>query len=96
MSNSEKRARRIPTIPEPLTVGEWWRNRSGQSIRVVLRDYNGHPLLDVRNWWTGDDGVLHPGKGFACRVKHLPQLAATIAKALTKARELGLIGESDA
>jgi hypothetical protein len=78
-------------LDEPLIVGEWWKNRGGESIRVRLSTYEGHNLIDIRGWFTGDDGVLKPGKGFACTVKHLPKLVDVLAKAAAKARELGLI-----
>jgi hypothetical protein len=39
---------------------------------------------------------LKPGKGFAAEVRHLPRLAAEIAKAAAKARELGLIDNGEA
>jgi hypothetical protein len=85
-----------PTLTEPLTIAEWWRNRSGVSIRVRLSTYEGHNLLDIRSWHSGADGVLRPGKGFACTVKHLPRLVAEITKAQRKAVELGLIaGDGD-
>jgi hypothetical protein len=77
-------------LPAPLTIGEWWKNRQGQSIRVRLSTYEGHNLLDIRSWFTGDDGVLKPGKGFTCTVKHLPQLIAVLTKAAARARALGL------
>jgi hypothetical protein len=78
-------------LEEPLTVGEWWKNRSGVSIRVRLSTYEGHNLIDIRSWHTGDDGALRPGKGFACTVKHLPKLISVLTKAAAQARELGLI-----
>jgi hypothetical protein len=79
------------TLPEPIIISEWWRDRSGRSIRVSLNTYEGHNLIDVRTWWTGDDGKLKPGKGFACSVRHLSRLAAAIAEAIEKAGQLGLI-----
>jgi hypothetical protein len=50
------------------------------------------------NWrtWHTADGKLKPGKGFAAEVRHLPRLAAAIAKAEAKARELGLVGDEGA
>jgi hypothetical protein len=77
-------------LDEPLTVAEWWKNRQGQSIRVRLSTYEGFNLIDVRTWFVGDDGVLKPGKGFACRIQHLPKLIDTLTTALARARELGL------
>lgn len=86
-------ARREP-LPEPVTIAEWWKNRRGESIRVRLSTYEGRNLADVRTWYT-EDGRLKPGKGFAAEVKHLPRLAAALAKAETKARELGLIDSTN-
>jgi hypothetical protein len=80
-----------PTLREPVIVAEWWKNRSGVAIRIRLSTYEGHNLVDVRSWFTGDDGKLKPGKGFAASIKHLPRLAAEITKALRKAAELGLV-----
>jgi hypothetical protein len=62
-----------PVLAEPVTIGECWKNRRGDSIRVRLSPYEGHTLIDIRSWYTGDDGRLKPGKGFAATVKHLPR-----------------------
>jgi Transcriptional Coactivator p15 (PC4) len=61
-------------------------------VRVCLTTFEGHDLIEIRTWFTAD-GKLTPGKGFAAEVKHLPRLATEIGKALTKARELGLLSE---
>jgi hypothetical protein len=29
------------TLPAPVTISEWWRDRSGRSIRVSLNTYKG-------------------------------------------------------
>ena len=78
-------------LDEPLIVGEWWKNRAGESIRVRLSTYEGHNLIDVRTWYT-DDGRLVPGKGFACGIRHLPKLISVLTKAATEARSRGLLG----
>jgi len=80
-----------PRLDEPVIVAKWWKNRSGDAIYVRLSTYEDHNLIDIRTWSTGTDGISRPGKGFAASVKHLPQLVEAIGKALTKARELGLI-----
>jgi hypothetical protein len=80
-----------PTLSEPITIAEWWKNRSGASIRISLSSWEGHTLIDVRSWHPSSDGKLVPGKGLAVGVKHLPRLAAALAKAVAKATELGLI-----
>ena len=63
---------------------------------MCLSAYEGRNLADVRTWFPGDDGTLKPGKGFAAEIRHLPRLAAAIAKAEAKARELGLIDDGAA
>ena len=74
----------------PIVIAQWWKNRGGESVRVTLSTYADRNLVDHRTWFTAD-GKLQPGKGFAADVKHLPRLAAALAKAVAKATELGLI-----
>ena len=78
------------TLSEPVKIAEWWKNRRRESIRLVLNEYEGRRIIDLRTWYSAD-GKLKPGKGFAAEVRHLPRLAAEIAKAEARARELGLI-----
>jgi transcriptional coactivator p15 (PC4) len=85
-----------PNLPEPIVIAEWWKNRGGQSIRAQLTEYEGRLLIDVRSWFTGTDGVLKPGKGFAASIRHLPRLHSEIGKALNRARELRLIDGASA
>ena len=73
-------------LAEPIIIAQWWKNRGGESVRVMLTTYADRNLIDLRTWFTAD-GKLQLGKGFAADVRHLPRLAA----ALTKARELRLI-----
>jgi Transcriptional Coactivator p15 (PC4) len=63
----------VSTFTEPVTVAEWWKNRRGESIRLVLSQFQGRSIIDLRNWYTAD-GKLKPGKGFAADIKHLPRL----------------------
>ena len=83
-----------PTLAEPITIAEWWKNRGGESVRVTLSTYADRNLVDLRTWFTAD-GKLKPGKGFAADVRHLPRLAAALSKAEVKARELGLVTDDD-
>jgi Transcriptional Coactivator p15 (PC4) len=82
-------------ISEPVTIAEWWKNRGGESIRLRLSTFEGRNIFDLRTWYSAD-GKLRPGKGFAAKVRHLPRLAAEIAKAAAKARELGLLSDDRA
>jgi hypothetical protein len=81
-----------PALAEPITIAEFWKNRRGESIRLVLSQFQGRSIFDLRTWYSAD-GKLKPGKGFAAEVRHLPRLAAAFVKAEAKARELGLIGD---
>jgi Transcriptional Coactivator p15 (PC4) len=85
----------VPAFTEPVTIAEWWKNRRGESIRLVLSQFQGRSIVDLRTWYSAD-GKLKPGKGFAAEVRHLPRLAAAIAKAESKARELGLVDDEGA
>jgi hypothetical protein len=78
-------------LSEPIEIAKFWKNRRGEAIIVRLSEYEGHPLVDARAWFTAADGTLKPGKGLACAVRHLPELAAALNKALVEARTLGLI-----
>jgi hypothetical protein len=66
-----------------------------EADRWQLNQFQGRNVFDLRTWYTAD-GRLKPGKGFAAEVRHLPRLAAAIAKAEAKARELGLVGDEGA
>ena len=72
-------------------VDKFWRDRSGRAIVTRLTAFKTHSLVDIRTWFTADDGTMRPAKGLTCSVRLLPELAKAIAKATTKAHELGLI-----
>jgi hypothetical protein len=79
----------------PIFVAEWDRN-SREVVRVALDHYNGRHTINARVWYHDDNDVLKPGKtGIDLAVKHLPALADAMAKALTVARDLGLIEGPD-
>jgi hypothetical protein len=97
MGNWRQVADAAPELAEPVIVAEFWKNRRGESIRLVLNTFKGRSIFDLRTWVTdAADGKLKPGKGFAAEVRHLPRLAAAFARAVAKARELGLIGNEGA
>ena len=56
---------RRATLAEPIIIAEWWKNRRGELIRVRVSTYEGHNLVDLRSWYSGDDGRLKLGKGLA-------------------------------
>jgi hypothetical protein len=81
-------------LPEPVEVCKFWKNRKHDAVVVSLSTYEGRNIIDVRQHFMTKDGKLQPTqKGLAMQVLRLPELAAGIAKALSKARELGLIDD---
>ena len=83
-----------PPLAEPVVVAQFWRNRRGEFVRVSLDHYEGRPLVDVRLFVPHQDGIpRRTNKGLALAIRRLPDLAATINKALAKAQELGLLNE---
>jgi len=76
--------------PDEIVVSEWSINRR-ETVRVSLCLYKGTRLINLRKWYTDDDGELRPGKGFAVSVKHLPRIAEAMGIAHSVARERGLI-----
>jgi ABC-type amino acid transport substrate-binding protein len=84
------------TLPEPVEIAKFWKNRRHDAIVVSLSTYEGRNLVDVRQHFSGSDGKLKPtGKGVALVVLRLPELAEAINKALEKARELGLLDDDE-
>ena len=90
-------SRRGPTLPEPVVVSRFWKNRGrAESVRVTLSDYEGQAIVNVRVYATGGDGIDRPTvKGVALGIRKLPELAKALAKAETQARELGLLDDQD-
>jgi rhodanese-related sulfurtransferase len=85
-----------PMLAEPIIIAQFWANRRGEAVLIQLREFEGLALVDVRKHYTAADGKLAPtAKGIAITIRKLPDLAAGIAKAMHKARELGLIAGGD-
>jgi hypothetical protein len=82
------------TIAEPIPIAKFFKSARDRSkhVRVELTKYKNHPLLNIRVWQTGSDGIDRPTvQGIALAIRKLPELGAAITKALAKAKELGLI-----
>ena len=80
------------SLAAPLTVAEFWANRKGETLRVTLSEYEGRPICDLRRYYTSADGKLLPTrKGIALSINRLPDLEAAITKAVSRARDLGLL-----
>jgi hypothetical protein len=84
------------TLPEPVEVAKFWKNRKHDAIVVSLSTYEGKNLIDVRMHAMKDGRLLPTPKGVAMVVLRLPELQKAVTKALAKARELGLIDDEGA
>jgi Transcriptional Coactivator p15 (PC4) len=81
-----------PTLDE--LIARFWKSPRDRTthVRVGFSEHMGYPLINIRVWQTGSDGIDRPTvKGIALNVRKLPELHAAISKALVKAKELGLI-----
>jgi hypothetical protein len=85
-----------PLVGNPIVVAEFWKNRHGESIRATLVAYENRNCFDLRQYFVGHGGRMTPTtKGITIAVLRLPELAKACTKALSKARELGLLATED-
>jgi Transcriptional Coactivator p15 (PC4) len=90
--NSRSKQSERRTLAEAVVVAKFWRNRKGEAVIVQLRAFEGHAIVDARVNFTDSEGHLRPSKkGLSLAVRRLPELAAALAEAERKARELGLL-----
>jgi hypothetical protein len=81
-------------LTEPIEIGRFFKNRKGDIVVVQIKQFEGITFLDIRQFFTSDDGKSVPTKkGIAIGLRKLDELAGLIDKAITKAHELGLIRE---
>lgn len=86
-----------PTLPEPIQVAKFFKNRRKDVIVVALSTFEGRNLVDVRQYFQNERGQDRPtSKGVAMVVNRLPDLAKAVNQALAKARDLGLIDDEKA
>jgi hypothetical protein len=89
--------RRGVTLSEPVKVAQFWKNRKGETIRAMLVTYEGRNCFDLRQCFTAHDGKMQPTKkGITVAVLRLLELAAAVNKAVSMARDLGLIEPEEA
>lgn len=90
---SYARAGGSPQAEKRVVVASWPRNAREQ-IEVALDQYQDCRTIDLRTWFTSADGSQRPTRsGLSLSIKHLPALADALAKALARARELGLVAD---
>jgi hypothetical protein len=84
------------TLPEPVEVAKFFKNRRKDVIVVSLSNYEGVNIVNVREHFIGRDGCMRPTtKGLAMIVRRLPDLQKAVTKALAKALELGLLPDDE-
>jgi hypothetical protein len=80
----------------PITIAEWPKN-GREVIRVSLGKFQSNHTIDLRLWYSAEDGSMRPGnKGITVAVKHVRQLANALAEAERIAGEHGLLNEGGA
>jgi hypothetical protein len=80
-----------PTLPEPLKVDSFWRNRRHEAVVSTLSTFEGRNIFDVRIHAMKEGRLVPTPKGVAVVVLRLPDLHKAITKALEQARALGLL-----
>ncbi len=77
----------------PIEIAHWKRSVR-ETVFVKLTEFNGTPLIEVRNYWLDVDlSWRATRKGLSLGMKHLPRLAGALTQAEAKARALGLLGD---
>lgn len=87
---------RRPTLPEPIVVDRFFKNRRKDVMATTLSTFKGINVVDVRLFAMTKDGRNVPTpKGVTISVRRLRDLHAAITKALAKAESLGLLDGDD-
>jgi hypothetical protein len=81
-------------LTEPIEIGKFFKNRKGDFVVVAIKEFQGITYLDIRQFFTSEDGKSFPTKkGIAVGLHRLKELHALIGKAIVEARARGLLGE---
>jgi len=81
-------------VTEPIEIGKFPKNRKGDFVVVAIKEFQGITYLDIRQFFTSEDGKSFPTKkGVAIGLRKLEELASLINKARAKVHELGLLDE---
>jgi transcriptional coactivator p15 (PC4) len=83
------------TLPDPVIVSQFWKNRRHDAITVSLSTFEGKNIVDIRMYAMKDGKLLPTTKGVAMVILRLPDLVKAINRAAAKAKELGLIPQDE-
>jgi hypothetical protein len=84
------------TLPGPVAVDSFWRNRKHEAVVSTLSTYQGRNIFDIRIHAMKEGRLVPTPKGVAVVVLRLPELQKAVTKALKQARELGLLDDDGA
>lgn len=60
-----------------------FKKNSREQVKVILTEFHGRQILDLRVFWTPDGSTWHPSKkGLAIGVEKLPALLASLHEAV--------------
>jgi len=83
-------------IPTDCLVGEIEKNQR-ETVRVQLREYQQHELVDIRVFAaSGDKGTVPTGKGVSLSVQKLGDLISLLQQARTEAEMRGILEPGEA
>jgi hypothetical protein len=71
-------------------ISEWTIN-ARERMRVRLDTYQGRDVIDLRRWFSTGGDEYRPGRGLTISVRHLPDLANAMQRALADAIKIGLL-----
>jgi hypothetical protein len=83
------------TLPDPLQVDSFWRNRRHEAVVSTLSTFEGRNIFDVRIHEMQQGKLVPTRKGVAVVILRLPDLARSINRAMVKAKALGLLPDDD-
>ena len=76
----------------PIEIGRFIKNQKGDFVVVQIKQFEGFTFLDVRQFFTGEDGKSRPTKkGIAVGLGKIEELARLVDKARKTAIERGLL-----
>jgi len=87
-----------PALAEPIEVTKFFANRKGDIVVIAIRQIeDGPPILDIRKFFTDENGIMRPTKkGVSVAIIRAPDVLDGVTKAVTLARQLGLLKSGDA
>jgi len=83
---------------QPIEVAKIWKSPRNKrhTIHFALREYDGHPYVDVRTHALNAKGEAKPTKaGVTVTHSRFAEFVAAAVKTLAKAREIGLINDDE-